>query len=530
MFPHISDIKEKWVLLFLLLLAFFLRLYLISHTYVIAKDGILYIELAKLISKGEIRAAFDLFPLNLYPFIIAVFQKIFHEWEFSAQMVSTFFGSLAIIPFYFFIKRLCTREVALVSSILFALHPYLVRFSAEVIRGPSFWFFFILSLWLGWEAITRKNLLLLVLTSFLGVIAFLLRAEGIFVLPILAVWAMLKDLKAFKNTYKHRILSVFILLFMIPALLLPAMLYLKTKTGKWPLARIDEIINKAASDLTMSEIKTTFDMIELRPLEKSEAQEPDLHRLRYFFSMAKRHRFALVGIEAISKFLKALHPLLFILLLFGTIIRKKVQYKKSEEAFLLSVLAVFILISVRSGTTIYYIATRHMMVPTILSLAWVGAGIFELAYRAKKISLLEQLAPKKGFIIKNLHWVLLTLIVFSLIPKTIASQRTEKVPIKKAGLWIKGHGPRNPVIMTQRKLGSRIAFYADGTFLEIPRNQEPFEAARENGVTFLAINEKEHDKFYTGLIQSINPEQFKEEVIIGKPSGSYVIRIYSVRN
>lgn len=529
-FPQFSDIKERWLLPFLVISAFFFRLYLVSHTYVIAKDGILYIELARLISQGKMGAALNLYPLNLYPFIIAIFQKGFHDWEFSAQLISALFGSLAIIPFYYLVKRLCIREVAFVSSILFVVHPYLVRLSAEVIRGPAFWFFFLMSLWFGWEAITRKRPLLFFLTSFSGIMAFVLRPEGIFVLPIVALWAVLKDLKAFKETYKQRLLFVFILLFMIPLLLFPAMLYLNKKTGQWPWARIDEIMKKAAFDLTMHELNKNFDRIELKPLGKSQMHELELLRLKNFLTMARHHRFAVVGIEAVSKYLKALHPFLFVLLLFGAIKRKRIPYQKSEEVFLFSLLAVFILISARYGTTDSYIQTRHMMVPAILSLPWVGAGVLELDYRIKKTSLLAPLTATKGVIFRNLQWILLTLIIFALIPKTISSQRTEKVPIKKAGIWIKEHGPRNPVIMTQGKLGKRIAFYADGTFLEIPRNQELFEVARENRVKFLAINEKDYEKLYPDLIRALNPERFKEEVVIGKPSGRYVIRIYSVRH
>ncbi len=141
------------------------------------------------------------------------------------------------------------------------------------------------------------------------------------------------------------------------------------------------------------------------------------------------------------------------------------------------------------------------------------------------------LADKKVALFGNLRWILLTLIIFALIPKTFASQRTEKIPIKKAGIWMKEHGPGTPVIMTQGKLGKRISFYADGTFLEIPHNhQDLFKAARENRVKFLAINEKDYEEHYPGLIQSLNPEHFKKEVVIGNSSGRYVIRIYSVRN
>nr|NIO06365.1 hypothetical protein [Pseudomonadota bacterium]NIS72662.1 hypothetical protein [Pseudomonadota bacterium] len=145
---------EGWIVSFLLGLAFAVRLYLVFHTYLITHDGILYIKMSKLISQGEVGAAFQLLFFNLYPLMTIPFQQIFNEWELSAQMVSAVFGSLTIIPFYLLIRSIFGRTVALISSIFFVFHPYLARFSAEVVRGPAFWFFFMMALWVGWEAIS----------------------------------------------------------------------------------------------------------------------------------------------------------------------------------------------------------------------------------------------------------------------------------------------------------------------------------------------------------------------------------------
>jgi hypothetical protein len=201
-----SKIREGWIVSILLGLAFGVRLYLVFHTYIITHDGILYIKMSKLISQGEVGTAFSLLFFNLYPIITILFQKVFGDWEFSAQMVSAVFGSLTIIPLYFLIRSLFSRTVALISSILFVFHPYFVRFSAEVIKGPTFWFFFLMALWLGWEALTRKRLWLFVLTSLLAAISFLVRTEGILIVPLIAVWVFLKGVKTLKVDYKQRIL------------------------------------------------------------------------------------------------------------------------------------------------------------------------------------------------------------------------------------------------------------------------------------------------------------------------------------
>lgn len=85
------------------------------------------------------------------------------------------------------------------------------------------------------------------------------------------------------------------------------------------------------------------------------------------------------------------------------------------------------------------------------------------------------------------------------------------------------------MVMGQGQL-RRIAFYADGTFLEAPRDQDLFEYAKKSRVNFLAVNETDIEKTHADLSGSLNTEQFKEEVAIGKPSGPYYIRVYSVKD
>jgi 4-amino-4-deoxy-L-arabinose transferase-like glycosyltransferase len=528
-FPSFSEIREGWIILILLALAFGVRLYLVYHTYLITNDGILYVKMSRLISQGEAGSAFSLLFFNLYPFIIVIFQRVFNDWEFSAQMVSAVFGSLTIIPFYFLIRSLFGRTTALISSILFLFHPYLVRYSAEVIRGPTFWFFFMMTLWVGWEAISRKRAWLFFLTSLSGAVSFLLRPEGIFVVPIVAVWVFLNNWGTFKSTYRQSIFFVLILLFTIPILLSPGMLYLKQKTGRWHWARADTIVRIATARAPMSDIKKNFHKLEMKPWDDSSQGQDEFIRLRQFLSLATEHRIGIVTLEMMGKFQKTMHPLLLILLLFGAIRRKEIQYQGKEELFLFSVLAFFFLILIGYGTITFYIGTRHMIALVTLCLAWAGIGVFELEYRIRHTNWLAKSSQKCGAGFRNMRWILLILIVLALLPKTLAPQRVEKVPIKEAGIWIKEHGARNPVVMTQGRL-VRIAFYADGTFLEVPKDQDLFEYAKKNRVNFLAINEKDIERSHPNLIHSLDSEQFREEVVIGKSSGSYVIRIYSVRS
>jgi len=78
----------------LFILAVFIRS-VIAQVQVIAPDGVLYVKIAKDISAGTLRNIDQYGFFNLYSFIIALFQKIFQDWEFSGKMASVLFGSLS---------------------------------------------------------------------------------------------------------------------------------------------------------------------------------------------------------------------------------------------------------------------------------------------------------------------------------------------------------------------------------------------------------------------------------------------------
>ncbi len=278
----------------------------------------------------------------------------------------------------------------------------------------------------------------------------------------------------------------------------------------------------------MKNIKGNFEKLDLKPWDNSLSAKVELTRLKTFLALAVDNRMIIIGIEAVRKFLKATHPLLFLLLVFGAIKRKRVYYHKREELFLLSVVLILFIIFVRYGTVYIHMTTRQMMAPVILSLAWVGIGVVEVDHRIRNRIRLANPNGTRVALFRYLQWILLGSIVLILLPKTLASQRFEKLPIKEAGIWMREHGPANPVVMAQGEM-RRTVFYADGVFSEIPRNEDLLEFVKKNHVDFLAINEKNIEKSNPGLIHSLDPEYFHEEVVVGKSSERYVIRIYSVK-
>jgi len=499
------------------------RLYVVFHTYVITNDGVLYVELAKLLSRGEVGKALSVWAPNLYPVIIALFQRVFDDWEFSGQLVSTFFGTLTIVPFYLLMRSLFGRPVALIASLLFTCHPYLVRFSAEVIRGPTFWFFFMMTLWVGWEGISRRMGWLLALTGFFGAVSFLLRPEGIFVIPVLAFWVCAMNWRS--STVQQKIVLPLIVLIAVPVVLSPGMLYFRIRTGDWNWARADLIPGIALGDVKMKSIKENWDRIEINRWGDCGEANLEWIRLKAFLSLAKDHRLSIIGVEILAKFMKGMHLLVLLLFLFGVFGRRKIEYRKKKELFLASVAAVFVLVLVRYGSIYVCISTRHVIIPVILCLGWAGAGVVEIENRFKHFLLKKGGAGTKIAQFSWFRWALLLLILLALLPMTLASQRLDKISMREAGAWIKENGPSTPVILGDAGL-ARVGFYAEGRFLEIPVGEDLFEYARAQGVDFLVVNDRSIGPSHPDLVDLLDSRHFREKVVIGDFSESHVIRIY----
>jgi hypothetical protein len=311
-------------------------------------------------------------------------------------------------------------------------------------------------------------------------------------------------------------------------LLSPAMLFLRWKTGHWHWARADKILEIATTDLTMASIKRDFHKLELKPWDDTSAGWVEFVRLRSFLSLATEHAVGVVLLELMRTFVRAMHPLLLILALVGAIRRKGIAYHKGEELFLLSSVVIFFLLVLRYGTFHPYIGKRYMMAQVMLCLPWVGVGVLEVEHRVRKSILIGKIAAGRKPSYRQVRSVLLIVVILILLPKTLTSHRADKIPLKEAGVWIKEHGPRDPVIMGDGQL-VYVAFYGEGTFVELPQNQDPYLYAKERQVDFLIVNDKDMERLHPDLIRSLTADHFREEAVIGEPSGDYVIRIYSLK-
>ncbi len=125
-----------WILLGLTLLACLPRMLVAWRLNVFCHDGYYYCG-----RSNAAKPLLDAFDLSLYPVILALGHRLGMSWSATAQILGVAVGSLLVLPLYGAVRRLFDEPIAVLSCILYAVHPEMIEQSAEPIRDATFWFF-----------------------------------------------------------------------------------------------------------------------------------------------------------------------------------------------------------------------------------------------------------------------------------------------------------------------------------------------------------------------------------------------------
>ena len=161
-----------------------LRLYFLFSSHYISPDGTQYAgigyNLLHFFTYQSNGAQFpDIVQPPLYPFFTGLFSWIF-SLEYAAKFVSLVFGILLIYAVYRFALYLKSDNTyALAAAWITALHPALVLISSEAVTESVYLVWIMAGFATGWMYLKKQRPLLVLLSSFIWLAAFLTRAEGI---------------------------------------------------------------------------------------------------------------------------------------------------------------------------------------------------------------------------------------------------------------------------------------------------------------------------------------------------------------
>ncbi|MGD0516655.1 MAG: glycosyltransferase family 39 protein [Thermoguttaceae bacterium] len=154
----------------------------------ICPDGVLYIRLAEALKEGRFSQAFEIMNLNIYPGVLMVLNRLGLSWETGGMIWGILISGLVVLPLFGWVRRQFDDTVALAACLLYAVHPIFIQWSPEIIRDPTFWFFFTLSLYLLWRAVTEVRVGFWFAAGLALTFAVLTRFEGLFLLIPLGLW------------------------------------------------------------------------------------------------------------------------------------------------------------------------------------------------------------------------------------------------------------------------------------------------------------------------------------------------------
>lgn len=147
-------------------------------------DGVHYLTIAE---KGYLGTALIPAFFPLYPLLISLFNKIFHNHLLTGLVLSQVFSLTSLVSFYYLVKMDYKEKVATTATIIFSI--FLSSFYLKSLYNEGLFLTLILSSLIA--AKKDKNLL----AGILGALASATRIVGIFILPALVINDYLKTQK-----------------------------------------------------------------------------------------------------------------------------------------------------------------------------------------------------------------------------------------------------------------------------------------------------------------------------------------------
>jgi 4-amino-4-deoxy-L-arabinose transferase-like glycosyltransferase len=412
--------NDLMLILGLLLIAFVLRLFAFFNTPVINHDGVLYINQARAIMHNDWGLAkqcgYDF--ISLYHLLIPLCYGIFGDWILAAQSISFLFGTCAVIPFYFILRHFFQAPVSFVAGLAFAVNPFFVSYSVDLVKDPIFWFFALLGIFFFITALKKeKKLYFLLFSNISFVIAGLARFEILIYFIGSMIFILFFEDKKTKKTliFFAPIIVMILLVNILNAYLLKETLYL------WTLYFLPRT-HRFFSDITDSLLK------------------PDIFEKSFLALKLLLFR--------MSKVLYV--PFIPIFLVSFMNIRKDL---KRDRYF-----RYFILLSLLSLIALYLFYVKIEVLSPRYTVFFILPAFIFICFGIEKIILfLTNRGLQEKYALVLICMYIMTSVLAS--PSTLVTRTTDKIVYKTAGEYIaKIEENNNTIIMSP---DSRIMFYAN---------------------------------------------------------------------
>ncbi len=416
--------------------------------------------------------------MPLFPLSTALLTTITHNLELSARIISLFAGILTVVPLYFLVRDLFGPKHAVVASILFACSPLFVRNSSEVTKESLFGMFFVLGMWLGWRAISRRNLWTCLVAGIVGTLAYLTRPDGLDLFAVWGIWlgvGFIYYLSRDKKQALSRLAAAVVIALPTLAIGGAYVIHVHQKTGRW----------------TVSEKKPLSQMLQGKTNPSSKTNLSFAKKVGIFVG-----RSAVSLKEITGELIHEMTPLFLLLAILGLIIRGRAVFR-ADDRYLLMLCAVQLAVAylIMMHFTTFRGATmidssfsgRHLLSLLLALWCWTGWGIVVLARGASWLLAKIEWKVEPGR--PALTAALVAIVFVGMMPIALQGPHADKLADKPLGEWLRAHKTPDILIMTNDR---RIGYYAGlpvESMVHYPRNwQQKFDGAIQRAYAYHATH------------------------------------------
>ena len=480
--------RACWIPFALFWVGLALRLWMVHQTTVICRDGLHYIEFAKQVNAGRGMELSEWALFNPYPVMIALVARLGVSYAVAGQLIAAICGALAIIPLYLWCRQAFNRHVADLAAFLYALHPQLIRMSADVLREGMYWFLGLWAVACLWSAKERDSWWRYAAGGLLASLCALTRIEGCLVFFLLGLWC-LGDVIAVPRRWLHRFGGAALVACMFP-LTIALMNIVFSPNSEWSMPRPVQVAQDVVAAVSVPASEEGEDSELFRQLDsaggvpfgqfaKGEAVRqlawelpvwntdgthvPHMHNLRKLLLLLNDHRWAVYLSDYFRCFWVAFQ--IPVVIFFAVGIRYCWRSAvPARDIPLVLYGALFSAICFVHLTTAYVLEARYLFTLTPLIFPWTAFGMIH-GYFATGRWLAER---------RRIHWfyplatTVCCLMMCLTLGKMIHGFSARKVTQRVLGEQLQAdYGPK--LRMAGPPGLRRVAFYANSQYLIAPK-------------------------------------------------------------
>lgn len=440
--------RRRLLLLLLLLFCLVPRVWMATRLKAICPDGVMYIERAAALDRGDVAAGLNDMRVNTLPLALMAMHRLGFDWESAGKLWGIAMSTAAILPLFGWTRRQFDDRVAAFAAILYAVHPGIIERTPEIIREPTFWMCGLCALYFSWRAASEVKLRYFLCAGAAIVLAVFSRFEGLFLLIPLLWWTCVRGL-APSSPRARLLFGLTLSVFATPLLLLALIHLVLPRTEVVSLVRLDPLVRAERWLRSWAGHESSTTIEPLQQLNGRTERLSTLAGLKTYLVMAGR------GFDPV-----------FALLLPASIIGWTGLWLRRDQLPIVLATATVLLGAWIHLWYSHELSSRYVATAFLLTCPLCALGVCwpaDVRQRLLPAALAGSATAQGGLAVLILG--LLTVIGWS---DALGSRFASREAQAELGRWVKEQFPNQPRVAASANLGRLVAYYAGGQLQELP--------------------------------------------------------------